>query len=252
MQENTNPTKDTPSPDGATDAPSGTTHPLVQVSQPVQGANTPTNPMVTPAQVVPSAGIYPEATKGFVGALQTSSAEDPLQSLSEDSNSGQSLLFVSAFAVSFALVLSIVASVSGVLEIIFNHLGKTATSSTSSYLGLDTYELKLLLWLVSSLVISTVVYVLMVLYLQKNNEVRLTDFSLKVKGFVYGAFLSILAVATVTSVANIAYSALVPLVPKGSYETSTGAWWPGIVQAVLTSLLLAGIAFYYVKKAKRL
>jgi len=41
MQENTNPTKDTPSPDGATVAPLGTTHPLVQDSQPVQGAKTP-------------------------------------------------------------------------------------------------------------------------------------------------------------------------------------------------------------------
>lgn len=194
-----------------------------------------------------ASSVYPEPTKGFMGSVMQPLNNAP--DVNNQANGGAMLLYVTAFTIAMSLVLSIVANVAGLLEVVFNHIGNTKDVSTSSYFGFDSYELKIMLWLVSSLIISTVLYIGLLLYLRKKESVELNSFSTKVYGFIYGAFLTILGLAAISSFGNLIYSCLVPLVPKGTYDSAGASWWAGILQALFTTALLVFVVFYYYKKA---
>ena len=94
---------------------------------------------------------------------------------------------MSAIAISLSLVFAMISSISGLLEIIFNHVGRIEDSNTRSglYLGLESYELRLIIWLSASLMISTAVYMYLVVFITKNQQTRLTSFAIKVKNLIY-------------------------------------------------------------------
>lgn len=193
-----------------------------------------------------SSSIYPEPTKGFASTIA-----EPLSPTVPDSNTsgGAMMLFVTAFTIAMTLILSIVATIAGLLEVVFNHIGSSNVVNTGSYFGFDSYELKIMLWLVSSLIISTVLYIGLLLYVRKKESVELNSFSTKVYGFIYGGFMTIIGLAAIISFGNFIYSCLVPLVPKGTYDTASSSWWVGVIQSLLTTLLLVFVLFYYYKKA---
>lgn len=235
MQENTN---DSPE---ANQSDDGLPAVAPQVTPPPQQAQAP-----LPQAEVPAINTGAPSPV-FGGVIQI----DPIAvAAKEAAKGGDILLYVSAFTLSVALILGIVANIAGLLEIAFNHIGSDKAPSVGSYFGLDSYELKSMLWLVSSLLITTIVYVLLQLYLQKNKQITLNSFSTKVYAFVYGGFLTILGLAAISSFGNFVYSCLVPLVPKGAYATDSGPVWVGIVQSIITTLLLGFVLFYYIKKAK--
>ena len=150
MQENTNDSSEANKSDDNAPvvAPQVTPTPL-QAQAPLPQVDVPTTNSAAPS---PTLG----------GVIQI----DPVAVADEGTtNGGDILLYVSAFTLSLALILGIVANIAGLLEIAFNHIGSDNKSTRTSYLGLDSYELKTMLWLVSSLVISTIVYVLLQLYL---------------------------------------------------------------------------------------
>jgi hypothetical protein len=194
-----------------------------------------------------ASSVYPEPTKGFMGSVMEPVTDTPATS---ETSGGAMMLYVAAFTVAMTLIISIVATIAGLLEVVFNHIGGSESSSTGSYFGLDSYELKVMLWLVSSLIISTVIYVGLLFYIKKNDSVTLNSFSTKVYGFIYGGFMTIIGLAAISSFSNFIYSCLVPLVPKGAYDSTGSSWWVGVAQSLLTTLLLIFVLFYYFKKAK--
>lgn len=182
------------------------------------------------------------------------SANPRTQSPSTTSSESKQLVYVSAFAVSLAMVYTILISITVLLETSFNHIGKSKASTQAqgaSSLYHDNYELKSIIWFSASLVISGVIYILLVRYLSKNSDLRLTSFVVKVYNLIYGAFLSILSIATVLSFINFVYSCFVQFVPKNdpdmSYTTSN-AWWSGALQAFLTTTIMVVVLLFYYKK----
>lgn len=156
-----------------------------------------------------------------------------------------------AFAVSLALVMAIISDISGLFEICFNHIGTKSGSDSlvSSYLG--SYELKAIIWLCTSLVISGAIYIFLVIFINRNSPLQLSKFGRKVYNLLYGAFMAILSLATIASFTNLIYSCFVPLVPKESSSYSyTGdtAWWSGVLQALCTTAVMGFVLFYYYKK----
>ena len=224
--------------------------PINSVTEPI--SETPElTPDVIKEQVAPiiSGNIYPTATKGSASNYDALEKESGIF----ESKTTKPLLYVSALAVSLTLVFSIISSLSGLLEIAFNHVGEKTTeamanpySITNSYL--DSYELKLIVWFASSLVISGAIYLLILRFINKNRLIILSSFASKVHNLIYGAFLSILTVLTIASFTNLVYSCFVPLIPKGKYDAGPTAWWPGIVQALITTSLMALVLFYYYRK----
>jgi hypothetical protein len=150
------------------------------------------------------------------------------------------------YAISLGLLASVLSSMASLLEICFNYVGKDDTASQVVYGG---YTTKFIAWLIIIMAVSLPVYIFLMYRLRKLQPQEVPSFTRRVRGFLFGGFMTVLGLATVSSFANIIYSIVVPLLPKDDF-VEAGAWWPGVLQAILMTLLLAA-AFWYQLRAFR-
>jgi hypothetical protein len=150
------------------------------------------------------------------------------------------------YAISLGLLASVLSGLASLLEICFNYVAQSDNSGVSYFSG---YTTKMLAWLIIGLVVSVPIYLWLMFRLRKTQSDDLPVFTRRVRSFLFGAFMTVLGLVTVTSFANIIYSVVVQFLPKDGFQDA-GHWWVGTAQAVLMTFILAG-AFWYQLKAFR-
>ena len=193
--------------------------------------NTTTSPIIESQSTVVST-----ARHGFAQRLLGSPSE-------ADFNGTHYLLM---YALSLGLVTSILSGVASLLEICFNYVGSVDSTSTGGFSG---YIIKLLTWAIINLVVATPVYIFLLFRLRKYQPEVLPLFTRRVRGLLFGVFMTVLGLVTVTSIVNVIYSIVMPFLPKETGEAET-AWWPGVLQALIMTTLL-GVTFWYQLKSFR-
>lgn len=147
------------------------------------------------------------------------------------------------YALSLGLITSILSGLASLLEICFNYVGGADTSGGAYFSG---YTTKLLAWLVINLLVATPIYIYLFFRLRKTQPETLPLFSRRVRGFLFGCFMTILGLVTVTSLANVIYSVAVQFLPDDGSSTKA-AWWAGLGQALIMTILLAATFWYQLK-----
>lgn len=174
------------------------------------------------------------------------SAESPFAQLPTDTKRLSGTNYLVLYAISLGLLASILSSIASLLEVCFNYIGKSGDSGDD---WLSGYTLRFLLWLVANLLIVVPVYLFLLIKSKGYDVSSFSRTTIKVRNIIYGFFMTILGLVTVWSIANIVYSLIVQFAPKDDYSSGQ-AWWSGVIQAVLTSVVL-GITFFYKLKSGR-